>query len=238
MNIFIFTVLTFTLNHANAHFDILTDPQMIRAYDDFNYNDSSEYGPANWAGLCKEGVRQSPILIDSDYIKIIPQTPLRTIGAFNTDPVSIKVNNNGHGATVVFNYNDSNVPQITGGPLNDDIYNFHSFHMHWPCEHSLQDSECSMELHLVHFNSKYGTIANAISQSDGLAVIGIQYIAVINEMENLPFTALIDDVEDYNSVYIESEKVFNYYDVLQNIELTRFYSYLGSLTTPSCGKLE
>jgi hypothetical protein len=35
------------------------------------------------------------------------------------------------------------------------------------------------ELHIVHYNTKYGSIADAVTRSDGLAVLGI-FLKVIN----------------------------------------------------------
>lgn len=56
-----------------------------------------------------------------------------------------------------------------------------SIHFHWGsrnyhgCEHVIDNHRCSMELHLVHRNSKYATVADATRHPDGLSVISVSY---------------------------------------------------------------
>jgi len=52
-------------------------------------------------------------------------------------------------------------------------------HAHWgSCaghgsEHTVNGKQYDAELHIVHFNTKYGTPENAADKPDGLAVLGI-----------------------------------------------------------------
>jgi carbonic anhydrase len=93
------------------------------------------------------------------------------------------------------------LPFITGGGLKDR-YNFVQLHFHWGrsfsgSEHRIDGEQCEIdeiaygiydsihfillysyfrypaELHMVHYNSKYGTFSEALSHEDGLAVFGI-----------------------------------------------------------------
>lgn len=87
--------------------------------------------------------------------------------------VTISYRNDGHGITATVDFENNLTPNITGGPLGDDKYTFFNFHLHWPSEHTIDGVYYPAELHIVHFNLKYGTIANAVTKSDGLAVVGV-----------------------------------------------------------------
>ena len=72
---------------------------------------------------------------------------------------------------------------LSGGPL-DSTYQLAQFHAHWGgensrgSEHTVDGKSFSAELHLVHFNTKYGDLGNAADKPDGLAVLGM-FIKVI-----------------------------------------------------------
>ena len=42
-------------------------------------------------------------------------------------------------------------------------------------EHTIDGKKYPMEVHLVHWNKKYGTVEEAMKHPDGLAVIGFMY---------------------------------------------------------------
>ena len=52
-------------------------------------------------------------------------------------------------------------------------------HLHWGTaisggsEHTVNKEQTFAEIHFVHFNTKYGTLGNAVTKSDGLAVLGV-----------------------------------------------------------------
>nr|KAF6300342.1 carbonic anhydrase 2 [Myotis myotis] len=67
---------------------------------------------------------------------------------------------------------------LKGGPLAD-TYRLVQFHFHWgSCdgqgsEHTVDQEKYAAELHLVHWNTKYGDFGTAVKQPDGLAVLGV-----------------------------------------------------------------
>ncbi|KAM6215778.1 carbonic anhydrase 1 isoform 2-T2 [Rhynchocyon petersi] len=73
-------------------------------------------------------------------------------------------------------YDGPNV--MKGGPLSGS-YRLSQFHFHWGSaddhgsEHTLDGAKFSAELHIVHWNSKYSSFAEAASKADGLAIIGV-----------------------------------------------------------------
>jgi len=70
------------------------------------------------------------------------------------------------------------LPYITDGGLSGTSV-FHSLHFHWGSdstkgsEHRIQSRQFPAELHIVHYNSKYESLAEAADHADGLAVLGI-----------------------------------------------------------------
>merc|ERR1712016_99717 len=85
---------------------------------------------------------------------------------------------------------------LTGGPLEDDVYQLAQFHAHWGgenargSEHTVDGKSFSAELHLVHYNTKYGDLGNAVDKPDGLAVLGM-FIKVRNEGDDRESTAIL-----------------------------------------------
>ena len=71
------------------------------------------------------------------------------------------------------------IPSISGGGLVGS-YNFTSMHWHWSnslttggSDHTVNGKTYPVEMHLVHMNSKYKSINEAIKNKDGLAVLGV-----------------------------------------------------------------
>lgn len=133
------------------------------------------FGPAQWGQVNRacDGLRQSPINID--VRSAVPARrcfPVRTEGA-DRRAVSTVYKNDGHGFAAQTTFVDGSQPNVTGGPLGIEKYTFWNFHIHWQSEHTLNGQSYPAEIHIVHFNLKYGSIGNALDKPDGLAVVGI-----------------------------------------------------------------
>ena len=72
-----------------------------------------------------------------------------------------------------------------------------------------------MELHLVHYKTAYGTIANAVSKPDGLAVLGVMF--EISQTDNPAFTPLVNALKEISE---PSERL-----MLQNIKTFQIFSF-------------
>lgn len=135
-------------------------------------------GPEKWPELfpMASGHRQSPVNISREH---------STRGSTLKQPLSWKyvpgnaksLVNPGYSWRVDVNGNGS---MLTGGPLNQDIFQLEQFHCHWGCsdgkgsEHTVDGLSYSGELHLVHWNTtKYTTFDEAAKHHDGLAVLGV-----------------------------------------------------------------
>ncbi|XP_032373862.1 carbonic anhydrase 14 [Etheostoma spectabile] len=91
----------------------------------------------------------------------------------------------------------------------------------------------SLQLHVVHYNSElYPNMSTAMTQSDGLAVLGI--LIVTGEETNLAFNNIINYLSRIR--HADQKVSIPAFDVQSLLpkDLGRYYRYNGSLTTPPC----
>lgn len=68
---------------------------------------------------------------------------------------------------------------MTGSGAFDDLFLFEKMHFHWGSknsigsEHSIFGQKFPVEVHLVHYNDKYGSLEEAFDRPDGLLVIAV-----------------------------------------------------------------
>ncbi|XP_046449479.1 putative carbonic anhydrase 3 isoform X3 [Daphnia pulex] len=186
------------------------------------------------------GQHQSPINIESndaiiaDYPEFIFHNydlvfPERLEN--NGYTVELKIEEQGMGAELPF---------ITGGGLKDR-YNFVQLHFHWGrsfsgSEHRIDGEQYPAELHMVHYNSKYGTFSEALSNEDGLAVFGI--MIELQPRDNIAFRHLeqFDNIIDPS---IAKSDALRYSVPLSDLlpdNTDSFFRYNGSLTTGDCNE--
>lgn len=141
------------------------------------------------------------------------------------------------------------IPTLSGGGL-DSRFQFHSLHFHWGpelseykpvlgSEHTIGGKSYPMEIHMVHFNSEYGsTIGKALQKpnaTDNLAVLGT--FAYLQEEDNPklePIYWAIDKI--IKSGKSAKMTAFPLVDLLPR-NTDSFYRYNGSLTTPGCDEV-
>ncbi|XP_006859299.1 PREDICTED: carbonic anhydrase 2 [Chrysochloris asiatica] len=189
-------------------------------------------GPEQWHEIfpIAKGERQSPVDIDTKAAKHDPALKPLHIGY---DPATARrLINNGHSFNV--EYDDSQDRSVLkGGPL-DGTYRLIQFHFHWSSsdeqgsEHSVDKRKFASELHLVHWNTKYGDFGKAVQQPDGVAVLGI-FLKIGSAKPSLQ---KVIDVLD--SVKTKGKSVdFSNFDpsslLPDNLD---YWTYPGSLTTP------
>uniref|UniRef100_A0A1I8PBT6 Carbonic anhydrase n=1 Tax=Stomoxys calcitrans TaxID=35570 RepID=A0A1I8PBT6_STOCA len=203
------------------------------------------YENANWGvdyPQCN-GLRQSPINIQSESTFLIPMPALK----FTYYDIPLKgpvtLSNNGHsvdvGVTPTIN---GKRPFITGGTLNG-IYEAMGIHFHWGSsssrgsEHTIDNRRYDAEMHIVHKSIKYDTIEEAIKHPDGLAVLGIMFKSSLKVNRYYPGLNKIFDklpsVLPYQSSTPISGQI-SLSQLLGDLNTKHFYTYQGSLTTPGC----
>lgn len=152
------------------------------------------------------------------------------------------IKNNGHSAQVEWNTTAiGEVPHVSGGNLGVE-FAFAQFHFHWGknknkgSEHTINGKIFPAELHLVHFNTKYKTIGDAVAQEDGLAVLGI--MLKIAREDNEKLSPIIDGLSTITHSGRKETLAtpFALSDLLPD-DVTTFYRYSGSLTTPTCNEV-
>ncbi|XP_039274570.2 carbonic anhydrase-like [Styela clava] len=185
------------------------------------------------------GEKQSPIDVSTYRAKTDQSLGVVRRSFFEKRPKSMTIANNGHSLVIgdfvdTYEINDPNVLPFTAV--------LGQYHLHWAntadgggSEHLLDGKQFFGELHAVHYNKKYGSVAEAADKPDGLAVFG-WFIDTKYPQENLYFGNLI-----YHSLRgartaggkMQIVPTFSL-ETLIPANLDSYYRYSGSLTTPPC----
>ncbi|KAK7011733.1 Carbonic anhydrase 14 [Biomphalaria glabrata] len=215
----------------------LTGLSYIQAH---KWSYDGEDGPLNWhkkfPGGC-DGKSQSPI-------DIVPEetTYSRNLKDFAIwyDPphpdAKFYIKNNGHTAQVEL---QGEFYVANGGLPN--VYKAVQFHFHWGhkahhgSEHTIDGKAYPIELHLVTYNKDlYKDVLEALPRTGGLAVLGVMF--EISEEDNPALDTVIKALKHIRppkSSHRVELPAFSIRDLLPS-DITRYYRYNGSLTTPNC----
>jgi carbonic anhydrase len=172
-----------------------------------------EAGPAHWGrlkpefALCASGERQSPIDI-RDGIAVDLELP-----RFDYRPSAFSVIDNGH--TVQVNLAPGNTVEVMGRR-----YELVQFHFHRPSEERINGRLFEMSVHLVH------------RDPDGrLAVVGV----VLERGAARPALQQV-----WNNLPLEKHEALAASGTIDPAALLpedrRYFTYMGSLTTPPCSE--
>ncbi|NXY40079.1 CAH15 anhydrase, partial [Pomatorhinus ruficollis] len=140
---------------------------------------SSSAGPSHWKELKATcgGNKQSPVNIDRRRLQ--RDGGLGDIlfeGYDQAPPGKWRLTNNGHTGALASEAASEHIT-ISGGGL-PGRYRAVQLHFHWGSlagngsEHTLDGRQLPMEMHIVHMNAKYQTLAEAKGHPNGLAVLG------------------------------------------------------------------
>ncbi|XP_071051534.1 carbonic anhydrase 1-like isoform X2 [Onthophagus taurus] len=178
---------------------------------------------------------QSPIELKHDETNEYDDfDPLLFHGHWDNEGEAMIVNN-GYTATITFQ--NRALPQLIGGPLHNDKFVFEQLHFHWSdddhsgCEHIFEGKAYSMEAHAVHYNSKYGSFKDAVSQHDGLAVVAF-FLQATDDFENACFKKLSEAVKDIVKIEASTQVKADCFTWIKDAAQCKgYYTYQGSLTT-------
>ncbi|MBP6899250.1 MAG: carbonic anhydrase family protein [Burkholderiaceae bacterium] len=172
-----------------------------------------DYGPEQWGamkpefGLCAKGSRQSPIDI-RDGIKVDLE-PIQ----FDYRSTGFAVIDNGH--TVQVNLQGGNAIEVSGRR-----FDLVQFHFHRPSEERINGRQFDMVAHLVHRDPEGKLAVVAVLLDRGSAHPIVQTV-----WNNLPLEKGLEQgaqvALDLNSL-LPADR--------------RYYTYMGSLTTPPCSE--
>lgn len=124
------------------------------------------------------------------------------------------------------------LPYIFGGRLHNE-YEVEGLHFHWGdknsrgSEHVVNDIRYPMEMHIIHRNLKYKTVAEALGFEDGLCVLGFFYqLAEHESPELVNIVRNISFIEEYiKSVLLNS--TFSLQSLIGEVDTDKFYTYRG-----------
>ncbi|MEY2688302.1 MAG: hypothetical protein RL375_2500 [Pseudomonadota bacterium] len=183
------------------------------AAHDIHWAYNGEGGPAHWGELkpefatCAKGQRQSPIDIRGGLK--VDLEPIK----FDYRPLPFGVVDNGH--TIQANLQPGNAIEVAGRR-----YDLLQFHFHRPSEERINGRQYDMVIHLVHKDpeGRLAVVAVLVEQGRNHPVIQ----AVWNSLPLERHDELASPVPiDLNQLLPEDR---------------RYYTYMGSLTTPPCSE--
>ncbi|OPJ74837.1 carbonic anhydrase 15 [Patagioenas fasciata monilis] len=228
----------------------LTLPLVVRAaaggqwcYD----SQDPKCGPSHWKELKAScgGDKQSPVNIDRRQLQ--RDGGLGDIlfeGYDQAPPGKWRLANDGH--TVMLSLESESIPEhitISSGGL-PGRYRALQLHFHWGSpagngsEHTLDGHQLPMELHIVHINVKYRTLAEAKGHPNGLAVLGFFFQA--SESPNTNYNTIVAGLRNISRAgdSVDLASTFRLSTLLPPAHhLSRYYRYQGSLTTPDCSEV-
>lgn len=190
-------------------------------------------GPSEWHKwfpIASSGQRQSPIDIKTSNCQT--NNSMREVTAKYSPMSGLRLENTGASWMLKMEEMSSS---LMGGPL-DSEYRVAQMHAHWGSkegqgsEHTVDGLSYDAELHIVHFNTKYGDLASAVDKPDGLAVLGM--FLTLGEEEHQEMEKICQSLEDIQmkkdaTALQESIDPANFLP-----ENKSYYTYPGSLTTP------
>ncbi|XP_020656391.3 carbonic anhydrase 9 [Pogona vitticeps] len=194
-------------------------------------------GKAQWPSTFPScgGHLQSPIDIDTGATVFSPQLGALLLSGYDLPPGErLCLQNNGH--TIVLKLPE-NMTLTGGGYLQP--YRAVQLHLHWGSAHGVPGSEHTVdghrfagEIHVVHYNSQFSSFHDAVQEPGGLAVLAA--FLQVGEEENEAYQHILESLKE---VQEEGEKTFIAgFDVAKLLphDLSRYFHYNGSLTTPPC----
>ncbi len=175
-------------------------------------------GPAKWGELspefsmCGQGKNQSPINIDPKKNVIDAKQP--AIHFDYTMLIPERIHHNGH--TI-------QVDMRSGGEITVDgkVFTLKQFHFHAPGEHTIAGTPFPMEMHFVH-QAEDGQIAVVAVPM----MPGWPHTTVATLWRTLP--------QKKGDSFALSNNVLRTLEIDKNV--TNYYRYNGSLTTPPCSE--
>lgn len=193
-------------------------------------------GPTHWHidyPVCG-GHKQSPININTEQVILNKSLSSFVLTGYqNITNVNMSIQNNGH--TVEIDLSGEPIT-LSGGGL-PGTYKALQFHFHWGSksnrgsEHLINQNHFPMEMHIVHYSTRYRSFSSAMNVTDGLAVLGFFF----KMGSRNPYMDKI--INHFAQISHKNDHVkiatFSLHSLLPD-DLVTYYRYYGSLTTPPC----
>ncbi|XP_048521362.1 carbonic anhydrase 14 isoform X2 [Dendroctonus ponderosae] len=187
---------------------------------------------AAWPGLCQNGTRQSPIILNEYNATKATVSPLyiEHISNYFED---LEVENNGHTVELMFS-SVTDAPTLSGAGLPGN-FTLNNVHFHWPSEHIINGEYADLEAHFVFYSQEYANLSEALEVPHAVTVVGVLFEEVEEDIDN-SFDVLDDAVEAVTYPGTTNTKGnITLADFFPD-ETDTFFQYTGSLTTPKCNE--
>ncbi|XP_045479888.1 putative carbonic anhydrase 5 isoform X2 [Harmonia axyridis] len=179
-----------------------------------------------WPEACQGAIAQSPIDLDESHMVKLAMNPFMLRNW--DEEYNATMTNNGH--TILVELASRQPLAITGGGLPGQ-YKLVQFHFHWGAEHTVEGKRKALESHFVAHNTRYRSAVEAQKYRNGLAVIAVLYDEA--DRQNDEFNPIVENLQKIRKTKQKTVIKINPLKLLPK-ELTTFYRYFGSLTTPDC----
>ncbi|XP_025024841.1 carbonic anhydrase 6 [Python bivittatus] len=181
------------------------------------------------------GKLQSPINIQRSKAKFNPDLELLELHGYGHRHDNFRMTNNGHSVVIQL---PSSMIIMKGLPGK---FTAIQLHLHWGgmdlessgSEHTIDGMRYMAELHIVHYNSEaYSSFEEAKDKPDGLAVLAFLFVGT--HFENTYYSDFITKLDKVK--FAGESTILHSLDILAMLpdNLSNFYRYHGSLTTPPC----
>ncbi|GAB0097666.1 Carbonic anhydrase [Sergentomyia squamirostris] len=189
-------------------------------------------GPENWGGACDSGMKQSPVDL-AFKASVRGKFPQLHFEDYDEPIADAKVLNTGH--SIQINVGSPPNVVLSGGGLPSE-YVMEQMHFHWGSEHTINGRRYALELHLVHFDSKYPTIQEAVGNRSGVAVLGVLFY--VSSEANPDLENILRSAKTAKDVVGLSDPLLQPLAPEELLPNNRdsYFRYEGSLTTPGCGE--
>ncbi|KAK3560117.1 hypothetical protein QTP86_033874 [Hemibagrus guttatus] len=187
------------------------------------------------------GSRQSPINIVTANVQADMNLTSFNFTGYDDGTVMTKMTNTGRGVKITL---DQKKMVVEGGSL-PGIYYSKQFHLHWGngssmpgSEHTINGNRFSMELHIVNVKAGYNSTLSALKDPTGIAVLGF-FLETTSDAGKpkswKTLTSYLANISNAGDQVAITEHI-TMDSLLEGVDRTKYYRYLGSLTTPPCNE--